>query len=88
MELAVGVRALFAGLGRDVDERFLIASRGEVAIDRVVAEVGFAADEPARERRAAVVEHRVERPVPVDQLRFFAPERFAVFDRTAVEIPV
>ena len=51
-------RSLF-GLGRDEDQRRLIGARGEMAVDGVVAEVGAAADEPARERRSAIVETSV-----------------------------
>ena len=69
VQLAIGVGALLPGLGGDVDERLLIAARREMAVDRVVAEVGVPADEPARERRPAVVEHLLERLVPVDELR-------------------
>src|SRR6266568_1446709 len=78
VELAVGVHALLAGLGRDVDDRLLLAALGQVAVDRVVAEVGLAADEPPRERRLRVVEDLRERLVPVDELGLLAPERLGL----------
>jgi hypothetical protein len=51
VQVTVRVARLLPGLGRDVDERGLVAARGEVTIDRVVAQVRASADEPARERR-------------------------------------
>ena len=59
-----------------------------MTIDRVVAQVGLPADEPARERRMAVVADLVERPLPVDQRGLLAPEAVAVGDRASVELSV
>src|SRR5205085_3658611 len=56
--------------------------------DGVVAQIGLATDEPARERRAAVVAHLLERPVPVHQARLLGPEAIAVAERAAVEVGV
>src|SRR5207302_10458996 len=70
---------------RNPHQGLLAAARGDVAVDGVVAEVGLAADEPARERRPRVVEDLAERLVPMDQLRLLTPETLAVLDRTAVE---
>jgi hypothetical protein len=87
-ELAEGVGRLLPRLGREVDQRLLVAARGEMTVDRVVADVGAAADEPLRERRPRVVEHRCERRLPVDQLRLVAPERVAILDGPAMELAV
>jgi len=57
-------------------------------VERVVAEVGLAADEPARERRPRIIEHLLVGPAPVDQLGLLGPERFAVLDRAPVELAI
>src|SRR5258706_4233579 len=75
-------------LRRDPDQRFLLPPRVEVPVERVVAEVGLAADEPAGERRPGIVEHLIERPVPVNELRLLGPEALPVLDRAPVEVPV
>src|SRR5438477_11903458 len=59
-----------------------------MAVDRVVAEVGLAADEPARERRPRIVEHLLAGAMPVDQLRLLGPETFTVLDRAPVELTI
>src|ERR1043166_3163503 len=88
MHLAVGVGLLDPGFGRYIDQCVLPTALGEMAVDRVVAGVGFAADEPAGKRRLAVIEHFRVRLVPVDQARLLIPECLAVFQRAAVEVPV
>ena len=85
MQLAEGVDALLAGLGRDVDQRLLGGARDEVAVDGVVAEVRRGADEPANERRLAVVEDLLERPAPIDELRLLGPERLGFVERATPE---
>ena len=77
---------LFVGAGVGAAFGQLVAPLGEMAIDRVVAEVGLAADEPFAERRIGVVEDRVRLPVPVDRLRLFRPERLGFLDRAPVEV--
>src|ERR1700761_7798508 len=59
-----------------------------MAVDRVMAQIGPAADEPARKRRIRAVEHHLERRFPMDAPRFVAPEVFRGFDGTAVELAV
>ncbi len=88
VKLAVAEAPLLARLRGEIDERFLVPARREVPVDRVVAEVGLAADEPSGERRPAVVEHSGVRPLPVHELRLLAPEAFAVRDRAAMEFAV
>src|SRR2546425_161571 len=63
-----------------LDERWLIATAlFNVKVEGVVTGVHFAANEPAIERLAAVVEHLVPFLVPVDCFRGFAPETGRVF---------
>ncbi len=86
-ELAIRVGPLLAGLGREVDERLLVAARRQVAVDRVVAQVDAPADEPLGERRLRVIEHRRERRLPVDERSLAAPEGVTVGDRGGGGIP-
>lgn len=85
LELGVAVDAFLPDFGGDPDEGVGVGALRSVAVDGVVAEVGLATDEPAGEGRPAVVEHLVERAVPVDQLGLLGPESRRVFDRAAVE---
>ena len=86
VELRVGAGPRLPRLGRDVDQRRLAAASGQVTVDGVVAEVRPAAREPARERRPRIVENLGERLVPVDELRFLAPEAVPIGDRPAVKL--
>src|SRR2546422_917051 len=87
-QLLVGESPAFADFGRNPHQGLLVAARRDVAVERGVAGVGFAADEPARKRRPRVIEHLAARLVPMDQLRLLGPETLAVLDRTAVEFGV
>src|SRR2546426_7472326 len=87
-QLLVGESPAFADFGRNPHQGLLVAARRDVAVERVVAEVGFAADEPARKRWPRVIEDRAARLLPMDQLRLLSPETLAVLDRTAVEVGV
>jgi hypothetical protein len=51
MQLAVGELALLIDFGRNPDQSLLLAAGREMAVDRVVAQVGLAANEPPGERR-------------------------------------
>jgi len=85
MQLPEGVALLLPGLGGNVDECFLPAARREMAVYRVVAQIGEPADKPLRERRPAVVEDFPEWLVPVDELGLLRPELFFMLDRAPVE---
>jgi hypothetical protein len=56
MQFGEAVALLDAGFGGNEDQRRLLAALGQMPVDGVVAQVGGAADEPARERRVAGVE--------------------------------
>ncbi|MCY1222413.1 hypothetical protein D9M72_345060 [compost metagenome] len=84
VQLSVGIGAGLVGLGRDPVQRWLAGAGRQVAVDRVVAQVGEPADEPARKGRAAVVEHLAERGFPVDARRLFGPEPLGVGQRTGM----
>ncbi|KAG1385024.1 hypothetical protein G6F59_017654 [Rhizopus arrhizus] len=81
IQLAIGDLAGAVGFGGNGHQRKLVGALGQVPIDGVVAEIGFAADEPAPERRVAVIEHLLRRFVPMDALGFFAPEGLRLVDR-------
>ena len=85
VKLAVGVGFFDAGFGRNVDQRFLIAARGEMTINRVVTQVGFATHEPSGEWRTAEIANLGVRLVPIDQRGLFGPECITLIERTFVE---
>ncbi|MNT17557.1 hypothetical protein D3C72_1527090 [compost metagenome] len=86
MQLGEAVAFFGAGFCRHEDQRRLVAPIGQVPVDGVVAQVGGAADEPARERRLAGVEDLLRGRVPVDQLRLLGPEGLGRVDGLAVEL--
>ncbi len=84
MQLAIGKAADFARLALP-DQRGLVAACAEgVAIDAVVAQVGFAADEPLGHGEIPV-EHFIPGLEPVQLFGGFGPEGFGVFDGLLVE---
>ena len=88
MQVTEAVGVFGVGFGRHADQRRLIASLRQMAVDGVVAQVGLAAHEPARKRRLAVIADLVERSMPVDQRGLFGPEAIAVGQRALMEIRV
>ena len=86
--VAEGVGFFGAGFGGDGNQRRLVTPCGEVAVHRVVAQVGGAADKPARKRRVAVVAHLLGRRFPVDTLGLFGPEAVTVFEGAALKLCV
>ena len=84
MQLAVGHLAGGVGLAGDGHQRQLVGPFGQVAVHRVVAQVGGAAGEPAPERRVVVLEDAFGRRVPVDGLGLFGPEGLRILDGTAI----
>ncbi len=88
MQFAVTVGAFLPGFRGDVNQRFLVAARGEMPVERVMAEIGQSTDEPLRKRRTTVVEDTIERPMPMDQARLFGPELFTFLDRAPIELGI
>src|SRR5690606_12001208 len=78
--------AHLAGLGGPADQGQLVAAFGQVAVDRVVAQVGGAAGEPAPERRLVVVEDALRLVFPVDGASGFGPEFLRLLDRAPVKV--
>jgi hypothetical protein len=69
-------------------KRSLVGTVLEVAVHRVVAQIGGAAHKPARKWRVAVVTHLLRRCFPVDGLGFFSPKTVTVVNGSAIEICV
>ena len=55
-------------------------------VDRVIAKIRFASDEPFRKGRLTKITNRVERSLPMNRLGLFGPEAFRLFQRTATEL--
>jgi hypothetical protein len=88
LEFGEGIGLLLVGLGRDVHQRAIVRTLCRVAIYRVVAKIGLAADKPLREWRTRKIADLLRRRLPVDQLGLFGPELVALFDGTLVEIGI
>jgi hypothetical protein len=88
VQLAERIDLLAVDLGRHVDQRVLLRAREQMPIDRVVAQVRSATDEPSGERRLRVIADLVEGLLPIDQLGLSGPEHIALLDRLAMELGV
>jgi hypothetical protein len=86
MEIAKAVGLLDAGFGRDEDQCRLVGATGQVPIDRVVAQIGGAADEPPGERRPAGIQHLGRGRLPIDEPGLLGPEGLGRVDGLAVEL--
>ena len=88
VQLAIGIAGALTGFAGEIDQGRLLAPRREMAVERVVADVGRAADVPAGERRPAVIEHFLERRLPLDALRLLAPEGVTIAHGAAMHLCV
>src|SRR5579884_2493269 len=59
-----------------------------MAVERVPAGVEPRPLEPAVKGRAAVVEHLVPAPLPIDRLRRLGPELLGPFERAAIDFAI
>ena len=80
---AVGLLGI--GFGGNKNQRILVRALTQMAVHRVVAQIGLAASEPMGKRRMAVVTDLVKRFVPVDQAGLLSPKPVTVFNGTAVK---
>jgi hypothetical protein len=55
-------------------------------IDCVIAEIGFASDEPFGKGRVTEITNRMEWSLPMNRFRLFGPEAFTLFQRVATEL--
>jgi hypothetical protein len=85
VQFAEAVARSTAGFGGNEDQRRLVAALGQVPVDGVVAQVGGAADEPARERRLAGIAGSA-RGGPSRSASPARPRRPRARPRTAVEL--
>jgi len=88
VQLAKAVGVLLVGFGGNEDQGRLIGAVFQMAVNCVVANIGFAADEPLGKRRVAVVTDLLGLRFPIHQLGLFGPKRIAVLNGTAVKICV
>src|SRR5438128_317333 len=57
-------------------------------VQRVVASVGYAADEPSREEFTRLVQHAIPFPIPMNLLGRLTPETFRIGERSRVRFVV
>ena len=86
VQLGVAVGLLLPRLGGDVDQRRLGGALLEVAVHRVVAQVGLTVHEPLGEGRPGIVQHLAVGLVPLDHLGLLRPEGVPLLDRAPVEL--
>jgi hypothetical protein len=66
-------------------QSILICPVRQMPIDRVVAKIGFAADEPASERWPGKIADSLERLVPKNSFGLFSPELLALHKGSVTE---
>ncbi|MPN31945.1 hypothetical protein SDC9_179420 [bioreactor metagenome] len=88
LQFSEGIDLLLVRFSRDVDQGAVVRTLGSVAVDRVVAKVGLATNEPLGKRRAGIIAHLGERFFPVDELGLFGPELVRLFDGILVKLLV
>src|SRR5262249_36536243 len=72
-----------------IDQRRAVAATGgDMAVERVPAQVELRSREPAGERLTAVVEHPLPGPLPVDRRGGLGPERLRFAERAAVGLDI
>ena len=84
-ELIKAVNHLGIGFGRNVNECWFVAMLDQMAVYRVVTQIGFTAKVPISEGRTAVVANLGGGYMPVDQLGLLTPKTIAVVQRAAVK---
>ncbi|OPZ10986.1 MAG: hypothetical protein BWZ07_02305 [Alphaproteobacteria bacterium ADurb.BinA280] len=84
IQLAIGPLVRGIGFGRYRDQRSLIATRREMTIHRVVAEVGAPTDKPLPKRRIGRIQDLLWRRFPIDRLRRVCPKSVRIIYGTAV----
>jgi hypothetical protein len=84
VQFAIGQRAFDAGLGGYRDDCRLFAALGQMPVDRVVAQIRFAAGEPLAKRWIRILENLLRRLVPMDQPCLNGPEFLGLLDRAAI----
>ena len=80
VQLAESERDRFIRLAGNADERRMIGPSGEMAIDRVVAEVRGAAGKPLHEGRVGIIADLPPGRLPVDQAGLLRPERGGIVE--------
>ncbi len=85
MQLAERVSFFGPGFGRDGNQCGLCCACRQVAIDRVMTQIGLTVDKPAREWRPGIIKCFGERLMPVDTLRLVSPEGIRVVYRLPVK---
>src|SRR3954463_1937343 len=72
-ELPESEAAGLIDLGGDPHQGLLVRALREVTVDGVEAEIGLAADEPARERWPRIIQDPFRRALPMNELRLLGP---------------
>ena len=88
VQLGKGVDALGIGFGGYRNQCRLVAPGGQMPVNRVMAEVGGAADKPVGKRRVDVVANLLRRRLPFNFFSLFRPKGVGLLQRAAVKFLV
>ena len=88
VQLTVGVGFFRVGFGRHKDQGGLVGPLGQVAVHRVVAQIGGSTDKPLGKWGMAVIANLLRRYLPVNQLRLLCPKRFGIGDGAVMELRI
>ena len=88
LQLGIGDAALRVGDRAVVDDCRLVAARGDMPVDRVVAGVALSPDEPAPIDAGLAVEHLVRRPDPIDIPRGRLPESHGIGLPSGIDLSI
>ena len=86
LQLGEGIDRFLIGLGRNENQRPVIRTFGRMAVNRVMAKIGLAADKPFGKRRTGIVAHLGKRLFPINQLSLLGPELVRLFDGILVKL--
>ena len=88
LQLRKAVSFFGIGFRGDDDQRRIVRTFGGMAIHRVVAKIGGAANKPARKRGIAVIANLFRRDFPIDSLGLLSPESLGIRQRFLKKISI
>ena len=88
VQLSEGVDALGVGFGGYRNQSGLVAPRGQMPVDGVVAQIGGAADKPVGKGWVAVVANLLRLRLPLNFFSLFGPKGVGLLQRAAVKFLV
>ena len=88
VQFTKGIRAFLVSFGRNKDQCVLLGTLRQVAINRVVAQVGLATHKPIGKGWVVVFTDGVKGLVPIDQRSLLGPKSLGLINGSAIKIVV